>query len=188
MISFACIFFVKLAREPQKSVISHDRYISRSVAIRANVFLFDFPRTRRRRALCLKVSLWFLSDRNNRQDKRKPDKLHVYSIFWFLSFDRDKLQRIFFSDSHRGGTKTWRNNKRHVPWGMEDFQDDLGLFRQRRLRWIDRAVERRNLKRNSVDISDTAVAFPRSFISNILLTEHRLRVPSITGCLFNRRC
>jgi len=64
-------------------------------------------------------------------------------------------------------------------------EDDLGLSRQRRARWIDRA-ERRIRKGVADRRSSRAplVAFPRSLISDILLTERRLRLPYATGCSF----
>ncbi|CAL1686999.1 unnamed protein product [Lasius platythorax] len=96
------------------------------------------------------------------QGKRKPDKLHIHSIFWFLSFINRLRQiaasEIFFGNSCRGGLGREGDEivkDTSLDGGMEDFHDDLGLFRAASTSLNRSCRERRNLKRNSVDISDT---------------------------------
>jgi len=87
---------------------------------------------------------------------------------------------------------TWakpsRENRRILRPLTEDFHDDLDLSRLRRLRWIDRDVNESGKKFGcrSTSLTLSTAAFSCFFISDILLTEHRLHVLSTTGCSFNR--
>lgn len=127
------------------------------------------------------------------QGKRKTWQTTCTFYRLVLSFI-NRSRRIFFGNIRRGGLgregdEMVKDTSLFDMEGWRDFHDDLGLFGAAST-LLDRSCrERRNLKRNSVDISDTLpwlFLVPSYQISCWLSTDCVL--PSATGCLFNHMC